>query len=127
MKKPAENKKLLADIISLLAMTDAPVENVMPESLKYRLLGSGEDIGTWGHEVSNEGTRILPLKPDLARRFDFAQMSRNVFWYVAHRANRPFPSSSRSTFATSLLRSVRSIIVARRKPVPTAWRWIIQI
>jgi 26S proteasome regulatory subunit N1 len=35
-------------------MTDAPVENVMPESLKYRLLGSGEDIGTWGHEVSND-------------------------------------------------------------------------
>jgi 26S proteasome regulatory subunit N1 len=54
MKKPAENKKLLADIISLLAMTDAPVENVMPESLKYRLLGSGEDIGTWGHEVRND-------------------------------------------------------------------------
>lgn len=54
MKKPAENKKLLADIISLLAMTDAPVENVMPESLKYRLLGSGEDIGTWGHEVSKD-------------------------------------------------------------------------
>jgi 26S proteasome regulatory subunit N1 len=44
MKKPIENK-------TLLAMTDAPVENVMPESLKYRLLGSGEDIGTWGHEV----------------------------------------------------------------------------
>ena len=54
MKKPAENKKLLADIISLLAMTDAPVEHVMPESLKYRLLGSGEDIGTWGHEVRND-------------------------------------------------------------------------
>ena len=53
MKKPAENKKLLADIISLLAMTDAPVENVIPESLKYRLMGSGEDIGTWGHEVSH--------------------------------------------------------------------------
>lgn len=51
LKKPEENKKLLADIISLLAMTDAPVENVMPESLKYRLLGSGEDIGSWGHEV----------------------------------------------------------------------------
>ena len=46
-----DNKKLLADIISLLAMTDAPVDNVMPESLKYRLVGSDEDIGTWGHEV----------------------------------------------------------------------------
>ena len=56
MKKPAENKKLLADIISLLAMTDAPVENVIPESLKYRLMGSGEDIGTWGHEVSHNAS-----------------------------------------------------------------------
>lgn len=46
-----DNKRLLADIISLLAMTDAPVENVMPESLKYRLVGSDEDIGTWGHEA----------------------------------------------------------------------------
>ncbi len=62
MKKPAENKKLLADIISLLAMTDAPVENVMPESLKYRLLGSGEDIGTWGHEVCNDANPNPPLQ-----------------------------------------------------------------
>ena len=50
--KPGENKKLLADIISLLAMTDAPIHDAMPESLKYRLLGSNEDIDTWGHEVS---------------------------------------------------------------------------
>lgn len=56
-----ENKKLLADIISLLAMTDAPVENVMPESLKYRLLGSGEDIGTWGHEVGPGTRRVTNL------------------------------------------------------------------
>ena len=50
-----DNKRLLADIISLLAMTDAPVDNVMPESLKYRLVGSDEDIGTWGHEVGRRG------------------------------------------------------------------------
>eukprot|EP00740_Mantoniella_antarctica_P001514 CAMPEP_0181360948 /NCGR_PEP_ID=MMETSP1106-20121128/6991_1 /TAXON_ID=81844 /ORGANISM="Mantoniella antarctica, Strain SL-175" /LENGTH=951 /DNA_ID=CAMNT_0023474361 /DNA_START=174 /DNA_END=3029 /DNA_ORIENTATION=- len=54
-----DNRKLLADIISLLAMTDAPVENVMPESLKYRLVGSDEDIGTWGHEyVRNLASEI---------------------------------------------------------------------
>ena len=35
--KPGENKKLLADIISLLAMTDAPIDDAMPESLKYRM------------------------------------------------------------------------------------------
>lgn len=48
--KPGENKLLLADIISLLSMTNAPVEGEIPESLKYRLLGSKEDIGNWGHE-----------------------------------------------------------------------------
>lgn len=55
-----DNKKLLADIISLLAMTDAPVDNVMPESLKYRLVGSDEDIGTWGHEAGLD-TRLLDI------------------------------------------------------------------
>ena len=55
-----DNKKLLADIISLLAMTDAPVDNVMPESLRYRLVGSDEDIGTWGHEAGL-GTRLLGI------------------------------------------------------------------
>mmetsp|Transcript_21359 Transcript_21359/g.53017 ORF Transcript_21359/g.53017 Transcript_21359/m.53017 type:complete len:946 (-) Transcript_21359:182-3019(-) len=54
-----ENKMLLADIISLLAMTNAPVEGVLPESLKYRLVGSNEDIGTWGHEyVRNLASEI---------------------------------------------------------------------
>lgn len=47
----AENKKLLADILSLLAMTRQHVAGEVPESLKYRLLGSSEEIGTWGHEV----------------------------------------------------------------------------
>lgn len=41
-------KKLLADILSVLAMTmSAEGER---ESLKYRLLGSEGDIGSWGHE-----------------------------------------------------------------------------
>ena len=48
--KNGENKLLLADIISLLSMTNAPVAGEIPESLKYRLLGSKEDIGNWGHE-----------------------------------------------------------------------------
>jgi 26S proteasome regulatory subunit N1 len=59
-----DNRKLLADIISLLAMTDAPVENVMPESLKYRLVGSDEDIGTWGHEVGEGGQRTTTTCAD---------------------------------------------------------------
>ncbi|PSS16431.1 26S proteasome non-ATPase regulatory subunit 2 A like [Actinidia chinensis var. chinensis] len=41
-------KKSLADILSVLAMTmSAEGEQ---ESLKYRLLGSEGDIGSWGHE-----------------------------------------------------------------------------
>ncbi|XP_073526575.1 uncharacterized protein [Phyllobates terribilis] len=41
-------KKLLADILSVLALTmSAEGER---ESLKYRLLGSEGDIGSWGHE-----------------------------------------------------------------------------
>ena len=69
--KEGDNKKLLADIISLLTMTDAPVEDVMPESLKYRLVGSGEDIGTWGHEVrsARKPARSLPVLLDSRRIF----------------------------------------------------------
>ena len=56
-----ENKKLLADIISLLAMTNAThEEGTMPESLKFRMLGSKEDIGNWGHEVLNHAIRLNP-------------------------------------------------------------------
>ncbi|XP_019449040.1 PREDICTED: 26S proteasome non-ATPase regulatory subunit 2 homolog A [Lupinus angustifolius] len=41
-------KKYLADILSVLALTmSAEGER---ESLKYRLLGSAGDIGSWGHE-----------------------------------------------------------------------------
>lgn len=46
-----ENKHLLADIVSLLAMTRPAEPGVMPESLRYRLLGSSEEIGCWGHEA----------------------------------------------------------------------------
>ncbi|KAF5948280.1 hypothetical protein HYC85_014237 [Camellia sinensis] len=44
----SELQKFLADILSVLAMTmSAEGER---ESLKYRLLGSEGDIGSWGHE-----------------------------------------------------------------------------
>ncbi|KAI5661718.1 hypothetical protein M9H77_21041 [Catharanthus roseus] len=49
-EKMAESdlKKFLADILSVLALTmSAEGER---ESLKYRLLGSDGDIGSWGHE-----------------------------------------------------------------------------
>jgi len=43
-----ENKKLLSDILSILAMTMAKPGT--RESLKFRLNGSGQSIGSWGHE-----------------------------------------------------------------------------
>ncbi|KAL9252123.1 26S proteasome non-ATPase regulatory subunit 2 homolog A-like protein [Drosera capensis] len=44
----ADLKRFLADILSVLALTMS-VEGER-ESLKYRLLGSEGDIGSWGHE-----------------------------------------------------------------------------
>ncbi|RVX09512.1 26S proteasome non-ATPase regulatory subunit 2-like A [Vitis vinifera] len=41
-------KKYLADILSVLALTMSAEGEL--ESLKYRLLGSEGDIGSWGHE-----------------------------------------------------------------------------
>jgi len=45
-----ENRVLLADVISLLAMTMSAPTDAMPESLKYRLLGTPESLGSFGHE-----------------------------------------------------------------------------
>ncbi|KAL3841860.1 hypothetical protein ACJMK2_019957 [Sinanodonta woodiana] len=44
--KDEETKRFCADIISVLGMTMSDSR----ESLKYRLLGSKEEIGSWGHE-----------------------------------------------------------------------------
>ncbi|XP_033101471.1 26S proteasome non-ATPase regulatory subunit 2-like [Anneissia japonica] len=41
-----ENKKFCADIISVLGMTMSDTR----DCLKFRLLGSKEEIGSWGHE-----------------------------------------------------------------------------
>jgi 26S proteasome regulatory subunit N1 len=43
-----ENKILLADILSVMAMTMAPPNS--RESLKFKLLNNVPEIGTWGHE-----------------------------------------------------------------------------
>lgn len=44
-----DNKALLADVVSILATTTAKAEGDR-EALKYRLLGTKDDIGVWGHE-----------------------------------------------------------------------------
>ncbi|RKO89788.1 armadillo-type protein [Blyttiomyces helicus] len=43
-----ENKKFLADILSVLAMSYS--EEGTRDSLRYRLAGSKEEAGSWGHE-----------------------------------------------------------------------------
>jgi hypothetical protein len=44
-----ENRSMLADVISVLATTVAPKEGERV-ALKYRLLGSKDNIDVWGHE-----------------------------------------------------------------------------
>ncbi|XP_009354293.1 26S proteasome non-ATPase regulatory subunit 2 homolog A [Pyrus x bretschneideri] len=57
----SELKKYLADILSVLALTmSAEGER---ESLKYRLLGSEGDIGSWGHEY------VRNLAGEIAQEF----------------------------------------------------------
>jgi len=58
-----DNKRLLADIVSLLAMTRSNEPDVMPESLRFRLLGSKEEIGSFGHEVRPANARAVPANP----------------------------------------------------------------
>ena len=45
---PGKDKTLLADVLSLLAMTMQ--EDGTRESLNFKLLGSREDLSSWGHE-----------------------------------------------------------------------------
>ncbi|XP_053208765.1 26S proteasome non-ATPase regulatory subunit 2-like [Panonychus citri] len=45
-----ETQRFVADIISILAMTMPPEKYGVGEALKYRLKGSREEIGSWGHE-----------------------------------------------------------------------------
>jgi hypothetical protein len=60
----AGNKKLLADVLSLLAMTRAhTAQDTLPDSLRFRLLGSDDEIGSFGHEVR----ACSPLPPGLVR------------------------------------------------------------
>ena len=45
-----ETRRFTADVISILAMTMSPEKYGTGECLKYRLLGSREELGSWGHE-----------------------------------------------------------------------------
>ncbi len=43
-----DNKKMFADILSVLGMTFGTKDKL--ETLKYRLVGSQEPLASWGHE-----------------------------------------------------------------------------
>lgn len=58
--RDVHNKALCADILSVLAMTSIDTKDV----LKYRLLGSNQDIGMWGHEY------IRHLSADIAAEWE---------------------------------------------------------
>ncbi|ORZ37891.1 armadillo-type protein [Catenaria anguillulae PL171] len=44
----SEDKLFLADVLSVLGMTYA--EEGVRDSIKYRLLGTSDEVGSWGHE-----------------------------------------------------------------------------
>ncbi len=44
----SDNKRFLADILSVLGMTYA--DGDVRDTLKYRLIGSTEPLASWGHE-----------------------------------------------------------------------------
>jgi 26S proteasome regulatory subunit N1 len=61
-------KKMLADILSVLALTmSAEGER---ESLNYRLNGSESDIGSWGHEY------VRNLAGEIAKEYTIRQVSK---------------------------------------------------
>ncbi|KAF9976410.1 proteasome regulatory particle base subunit [Actinomortierella ambigua] len=53
------DKKFLADILSILAMT---YDNEKLDTLKYRQIGSGNAIGSWGHEYVKHLTTEIGLE-----------------------------------------------------------------
>jgi RPN1 N-terminal domain len=52
MPEGSANKAALADVLSVLAM------NSGAEGLKYRLAGSSDSVGAWGHEYVRYHSRV---------------------------------------------------------------------
>ncbi|GAB6029032.1 26S proteasome non-ATPase regulatory subunit 2 [Chamberlinius hualienensis] len=84
-----DTKRFCADIVSILAMT----MNGKQECLKYRILGSREEIGSWGHEyVRHLAGEIalewneLPEKDTEAREKLLALVKEIVPYNMAHNA-----------------------------------------
>lgn len=82
------NARQLADVISILASTCA--KEGEREVLKYRLLGSEEDIGTWGHEylrnLTAELTAAYPERQKDERQALLMLVEKIVPYHMSHNA-----------------------------------------
>ncbi|GAB7361657.1 hypothetical protein MBLNU230_g1707t1 [Neophaeotheca triangularis] len=61
-----EDKKSLADVMSVLGMTYSDEERM--DTLKYRLLAPSEDLGSWGHEYMRH--LALEIGQEYQKRLD---------------------------------------------------------
>jgi 26S proteasome regulatory subunit N1 len=57
------NRAAMADVLSVLAMNSGAVG--AREGLKFRLAGSSESVGTWGHEYVRYSGSADPVWPAL--------------------------------------------------------------
>ncbi|PAA92610.1 hypothetical protein BOX15_Mlig025892g2 [Macrostomum lignano] len=69
-------KRLCADIVSVLAMTAVDKPEFRTDSLRYRFLGSGEDVGAWGHEYVRHLTGQCVLEWEAMAEAEQQQMLR---------------------------------------------------
>ena len=82
-------KTMMADVLSLLAMTMG--EDSVRESLSYKLLGSREDLGSWGHEyvrhLAGEIGRLKarPVRAPLSEGDAHARVACRCIWLHARR------------------------------------------
>jgi 26S proteasome regulatory subunit N1 len=86
-----ECRSLLADIISVMATTSASAEGVR-DALKYKLLGSVDDLGVWGHEylrhLAGEISEEFTARTDKEEAVDdlMALVKQIVPYHMTHNA-----------------------------------------
>ncbi|XP_064476631.1 26S proteasome non-ATPase regulatory subunit 2-like [Ornithodoros turicata] len=87
----SETRSFCADIVSILAMTISEER----ECLKYRLLGSREEIGAWGHEyvrhlageIAQEWGDIGEKPEEVERKVQLLKLAQEIVpYHMAHNA-----------------------------------------
>ena len=111
-----DNRQALADVLSVLAM-NAGAEGAR-ECLNFRLAGSSETAGSWGHEY----VRCADLPRDCRLRASLAPV---LVWAPGHLGCRQCVCCSRTCAGTSRARLAWSgrRDWMRRNPRRTCWRW----